>query len=95
MTRGRIITVLTFLAIAGVGLTALMAASDVGDKPADPPKTTVSGKKLVCLATVDTESRIAQSRRTTSRPRPRSLRCSSRTATRSRKTSRSSNSTRG
>jgi multidrug resistance efflux pump len=55
MTRGRIITVLLFLAISGVALTALMAAKDANDKPADPPKTTVSGKKLVCLGNVDTE----------------------------------------
>jgi multidrug resistance efflux pump len=55
MTRGRIITVLLFLAVSGVALTALMAAKDANDKPADPPKTTVSGKKLVCLGNVDTE----------------------------------------
>jgi multidrug resistance efflux pump len=59
MTRGRIITVLLFLAVSGVALTALMAAKDANDKPADPPKTTVSGKKLVCLGTVDTERRVA------------------------------------
>ena len=55
MTRGRIITALIFLAITGVGLTALMAAKDATDKPADPPRTIVAGKKLVCLGTVDTE----------------------------------------
>ena len=58
MTRGRIITVLLFLAISGVALTALMAAKDANERPADPPKTVVSGKKLVCQGTVDTESRV-------------------------------------
>ncbi|HVK13303.1 MAG TPA: biotin/lipoyl-binding protein [Gemmataceae bacterium] len=59
MTRGRIISVLLFLAISGVALTALMAAKDANDSPGALPKATVAGKKLVCIGTVDTESRVA------------------------------------
>lgn len=55
MTRGRILTLVIFVAVTAVGLTALMAAKDVNEKPDSPAKTVVSGKKLVCLGNVETE----------------------------------------
>jgi len=60
MTRGRILTLVIFVAITAAGLTALMAAKDPTDKPDGSAKTAVSGKKLVCLGTVDTEAPVVR-----------------------------------
>jgi len=58
MTRYRIVTALALVGLAGVGLTALMAAREPGDK--GPPAATraAGGKGLVCLGTVDTEDKM-------------------------------------
>jgi multidrug resistance efflux pump len=59
MNRNRIFSVVAILAVAGLGLTALMAAREVGDKSADPPaKATTAGKSLVCMAYIDTDDRV-------------------------------------
>jgi multidrug resistance efflux pump len=59
MNRNRIFSVVAVLAVAGLGLTALMAAREVGDKTTDPPaKPVVAGKKLVCQGSIDTDDRI-------------------------------------
>ncbi len=61
MTRSRIVTFVLFAAVAGLGLTALMAAKDLNEKgeaPTKPPSP--DGKKLVCMGNVDTEDPVVR-----------------------------------
>jgi multidrug resistance efflux pump len=58
VTRYRIVTALALVGLAGVGLTALMAAREPGDKAAPGAQRAAGGKGLVCLGTVDTEDKM-------------------------------------
>jgi len=58
MTRYRIVTALALVGLAGVGLTALMAAREPGDKAGPAARTAAGGKRLVCLGMVDTEGKM-------------------------------------
>jgi multidrug resistance efflux pump len=61
MTRTRVVALLVVVALCGVGLTALMAAKEAGNKePARQPATTAGGKKLVCFGFADTEDPIVR-----------------------------------